>query len=115
MLMTQPGRKRGEELREPHDQAGEADDEHAPEHGEVVELLPVGPAVELGLRRPCRRTTSVGDEIPPVLQRGDHRVRAEDDAEDAPELDSVPVSGSRSGAAVRPARIASRPARCRPK
>ena len=41
------GQEAGEELREPHDQAGGADDEDAPEYGEIVEALPVGPAVEL--------------------------------------------------------------------
>src|ERR1035441_8994171 len=43
------GHEPGEEGGEPHDQAGGTNDGNAPEHGEVIELLPVGPAVELRL------------------------------------------------------------------
>ena len=56
ILMIHPGRKLRERLRKPHDQSGHADDEHAPEHGEIVELFPIGPAVELAAFALCRRT-----------------------------------------------------------
>ena len=73
--MIQPGRNRVKNVGEPHDQPGSADDGDAPEHGEVVELLPVGPAVELGLGALAEEPLVVVHEIAPILQRGHHRVR----------------------------------------
>ena len=47
--VDRPAREdQGEDLGEPQAQARAADDRHAPEDGEVVELLPVGPAAVLG-------------------------------------------------------------------
>ena len=77
MLMTQPGRNRVKNVREPHDQPRRADDGHAPEHGEVIEFLPIGPAVELRLRAFAEKPFVVRHEIAPVLKRGHHRVGAE--------------------------------------
>ena len=50
MLMAQPGRKRVKNSGNHMIRPGRADDGHAPEHGEVIELLPIRPAVELRLR-----------------------------------------------------------------
>ena len=78
-LMIQPGRKLGEERREPHDQARGADDGHAPEHREVIKFLPIGPAVELRLRALAEEPFVVRHEIAPVLHRGHHGIRPEHD------------------------------------
>ena len=71
-----------EEFREPHDQPGEADDGHAPEHGEVIKLLPIRPAVELRFRAFAEEPFVVVHQIMPVLQRGHHRVRTEQHTEE---------------------------------
>ncbi len=42
--------KVGEERGKPHSVAGEADDDHAPKNGPVIELFPIGIALELRLR-----------------------------------------------------------------
>src|SRR5581483_525757 len=68
------GEEPGEEYREPHEQAGGADDGHAPEHGEVIEFLPIGPAAEFGLLALAEEPFVVGDKILPILPRGDHGI-----------------------------------------
>ena len=54
-----------EQLREPEDQAGAADDEDAPEDREVVELLPVGVAT---VARPLTHTEEPADRPDELLQ-----------------------------------------------
>ena len=61
MLNTQPGHDPREERREPEHEARAADDAHAPEHGPVVELLPVGEAVEARPRPQAEEPPHVGD------------------------------------------------------
>ena len=77
------GQEGGEELREPHDHAGNANGKHAPEHREVVELFPIRPAVELRLGGLAEEPFLVGHEFTPVLQAGDHGIRPEQDLEEA--------------------------------
>ena len=91
------GQEAREEFGEPHDQAGSADDGNAPEHGEVVKLLPVGPAVKLRPRSFAEEPLLVRDEIAPVLQV-EHRVGAEDKGPESSQLElarsQVAIAGS---------------------
>src|SRR5215471_6576799 len=69
--VNQPARqKTREEGGKPHDQTGGADDEHAPKDGEVIEFLPIGPAIELGLGTLTEEPLVMGHEIAPVLNCG---------------------------------------------
>src|SRR5437660_9604350 len=70
--------KVGKGLRKPHDQSGNADGEHAPEHREIVELLPIGPAIELRLGTLAEKPFLVRNEVAQVLHGGNHRVRAKE-------------------------------------
>jgi hypothetical protein len=64
MLMNPARQEAREKFREPHDQPRGADDGHAPEHGEVIELLPIRPAVELRLRAFAEEPFVVRGQIP---------------------------------------------------
>ena len=57
--------------------AAAADDGNAPERRPVVELLPVGPAVELRLRRQTEEPLEHADGIVEVRQVGNHRIGSE--------------------------------------
>ena len=75
-LMTATRQKAGEEDREPEHQSGRADDGDAPEHGEVVELLPVGPAAVVRPLGPMPLNHfMVAMNSSQVLPHGDHGVR----------------------------------------
>ena len=63
--------------RQPHHQAADADDRDAPERRPVVELLPVGPAVEHRPRALADEPLEHGDDVFHVLPVRDQRVRAE--------------------------------------
>src|ERR1035437_4716557 len=61
----------------PQHGAAAADDGNAPERRPVVELLPVGPAVELRLRRQTEEPLEHADGIVEVRQVGNHRIGSE--------------------------------------
>ena len=67
---------RGEALHPQHGAAA-ADDGDAPERRPVVELLPIGPAVELRLRREAEEPLEHADGVVEVGPVRDHRIRAE--------------------------------------
>ena len=75
------GHEPGEKGRKPHEHAGDADDQHAPEHREIVELLPIRPAIELRLRALAKKPFVVGNEIAPVFHGRHHGIRAEEHRE----------------------------------
>ena len=74
-----PGQEARKKFREPHDETRRADDGDAPEHGEVIELLPIRPAVKIRLRDFAKKPFVVRYEIAPVLHRRQHGIGAEDD------------------------------------
>ena len=74
------GKEAREEGREPHGVAGEADDDHAPEHRPVVELLPVGIALELRLGAETEEPAHVREDVFHVFPVADHRGGAPEDA-----------------------------------
>ena len=78
----------GEEQGEPHDQPGSPDHGDAPEYGEIVELFPVCPAVELRAGPLAEEPFLVCDELAPVIQIRDHGIRAEHDGQEL--LDGEP-------------------------
>jgi hypothetical protein len=80
MLITQPGMKSVKNFGNHRISPDEADDEDAPEHREVVEALPIRPAVELRARPLPKNHFLVGDEVAPILHGRHHRVRPEDRA-----------------------------------
>ncbi len=55
--------KDGEKFRKPEHQSREPDSEHAPEDGKKIELFPVGPSVELGLRSFVKEPTNHPDDV----------------------------------------------------
>ncbi len=65
-----------EEAREPQDQARDADHADAPEDREVVELLPVRPAVECGARAEIQEVLQVRPQVLDVLEVRRHRAPA---------------------------------------
>src|SRR5215813_5568882 len=73
--IDEPSRKpASEESGEPHDEARGADNRHAPEDRQVIELLPIGPPLELRLLPFAEKPAVVRDKIPPVLQVRHHTV-----------------------------------------
>src|SRR3546814_16950445 len=87
----------GDGVRNPHHQTADTDDGDTPERCPVIELLPVGPAIERRPRAPAEEPLEHGEDVLEVLQAGDQRVRAadlavfpvapdaDDDAEQVPE------------------------------
>ncbi len=69
-----------EEVREPQHQARDADHRDAPEHRQVVELLPVREPVELRTRAEVQEVLHVGDEVLHVGQLRHHRTPAPEEA-----------------------------------
>ena len=63
-----------EEFREPHDQAGEPDGCHAPENGQIIELLEVGPTIEFRLGALSEEPLVVVHEVLHVLLGGNHGI-----------------------------------------
>ena len=57
------GQEAGEKFREPHDETGKSDDRHAPEHREVIKLLPIRPAVELWFGALAKKPFVVVNEV----------------------------------------------------
>ena len=76
-----PGQEPGEELREPQDQPGAADDAHAPEHRPVVELLPVGEVIETGPRPDPQEPAEVRNHLLHVARLRRHRRGPPEDVE----------------------------------
>src|SRR5579883_1341405 len=64
-----------EKRREPKDEPRGTNDQHAPEHGEVIELYPIGPPVELRLGSAAKEPLVMSHQVTPILERGHHRVR----------------------------------------
>src|SRR5215467_1590859 len=67
------GHKPSEERRIPHYQSGGANNRHAPEHREVVELFPIRPPVELWFRSLAKKPLIMREEVLPILPGWDHR------------------------------------------
>jgi len=72
----------GKEQGEPHDQAGGPDHGNAPEDGEVVELLPIGPAVELRAGSLAEKPFLVRDKLAPVIQIRNHGIGAKNNGQE---------------------------------
>ena len=68
------------ERREPHRVARETDDHHSPEHRPVIELLPVGIALELGFWPQSEELAEVPEQVLDILPVGHHRGRTPEDA-----------------------------------
>ncbi len=74
-----PSRQEGaEETGQPHDQAAHPDDGDTPERCPVVELLPIGPAVELRTRSLPEEPLEHCEHVLAVLQVRNQRVGAEE-------------------------------------
>ena len=71
------GQVGGRQAFHPQHGAAAADDGNAPERRPVVEFLPVGPAVELRLRRQAKEPFEHADRVVEVRPAGDHRIRPE--------------------------------------
>ena len=72
------GQERRGDVGEPEHESAQADDGDAPERRPVVELLPVGPAVEPRPRAEAEEPLEHGEGIPQILEPRDHRIRAEE-------------------------------------
>jgi hypothetical protein len=85
------GQEIREELGEPQDQAAEPDHADAPEHGEVVELLPVSPAPVTGPFTLAHEPLDGGDELFAVPLVEEHALRPEDELPPGLARDVAPV------------------------
>src|SRR5208282_665202 len=68
------GHQAGKERSEPHHVAGSADNRHSPENRPIVELLPIGKVVELGLRPHPKKPAQHLEKVHGVLGLRGHRV-----------------------------------------
>ena len=75
------GQEDGEDLREPEHEARKPDSEHPPEDGEKIELLPVGPSVELGLGPFVKEPLGHPDDVLDIFPAGTERIRAKESLE----------------------------------
>ena len=68
------GQEAREKRREPQHQARQTDDHDAPEYREIVEFLPVGPAIASRLFAQVGEVANVREVVPDVLGLRHHRV-----------------------------------------
>src|ERR1035437_2593069 len=74
------GQKSREERRKPHRVARESNDDHAPEHRPVIELLPVCVAIELRLRSQPHEPAKMSDQVLDILPVRHHRGGSPEDS-----------------------------------